>query len=164
MLQKRTQKMKEKEAISEIIWVIFPHPTKLSGWLEKDIIQNYIIINYLSLVKRKILQVFKGNNQNGTVKYYPARNKLLVYEQHQRISKACWMKEARHKIVHIIQCHLYDVQEQAKWIYGGGIIFLVGWGGIGWREWEISYLKLWCGSSSCTLKIVYFILGKLATT
>lgn len=58
----------------------------------------------------------------------------------------------------------YDVQEQAKWIYGGGIIFLVGWWGIGWREWEISYLKLWCGSSSCTLKIVYFILGKLATT
>ena len=79
-------------------WIsVLKYPTKLSGWLKQDIMQNYIIINYLSLVKRKILQVFKGNN--GTVKYSPARNKLLVYEQHQRTSKACWMKEARHKTV-----------------------------------------------------------------
>ncbi|XP_033700334.1 UPF0547 protein C16orf87 homolog isoform X2 [Tursiops truncatus] len=31
----------------------------------------------------KVLQVFRENNQSGTVEYYPARNKLLMYEQHQ---------------------------------------------------------------------------------
>ena len=42
------------------------------------------------------------------------------------------MKEARHKTVRTIPCHLYEVQEQAKsmvveqWL-------LVRWGGIDWR-------------------------------
>ena len=69
-------------------WIsVLKYPTKLNEWLKQDSMQNYIIINYLSLVKRKILQVFKGNNQNGTVKYYPARNKLLVMSNINKFQK-----------------------------------------------------------------------------